>query len=135
MLLCYCACVELNPFGVTIGIEATFVFVFGFGADTRGVNFHFEDSSSTRPTVEHDASCAVVKVEQGRDKVEIGRADSFAVTLYLHYLTATEPAQRVNGMDAIIQHVVTRFEIGLWLAFEERTLGMDNRPTFATLVV
>jgi hypothetical protein len=73
-------------------------------------------------------------VEQRRNKIDVGCADPFAATFDLYHLTATHPAQGVDGVDAIVHHVVAGLEIGFHLALIKGALGVDNWSPLETFV-
>ncbi len=63
-------------------------------------------------------------------KLMSGTSTRRVMHLDVDHLAAADPAQRVDGMDAVVQHVVAGFQVGVDLVLVEAADGMDDGAAF-----
>ena len=95
--------------------------------DPRGVQLDSEDSSSAVPAGEDNTARSVVEVEGRANPVDVRRPDSLAVTVDADDLAPADPANRVDGVDPVVEHAVARGKVGPGIVLVELADGMNDR--------
>ena len=76
--------------------------------DTGGVHLHSEDASSAGPAIHDQARRAVVKAQHGPNPIDVGHTHALALAVDVHHFPAAHPPDSVDGVSAIVQHMITR---------------------------
>ena len=126
--------VELLPFGVAVGVEVPLALVLGLGADARRVHLNAEGAPAAGPRVDEHARGVIIEVKRGQDEVDVRGADPPGDAIDVYHLAAAHPAERVDGMDAVIHHVVPRAHVWFGRALVELADRVGDRPAPEALV-
>ena len=106
-----------------------------FGADAGRVHLHAENSPAAGPVVEQNPGGPVVEVQLRQNEVDIRHTDPTGMTLNLHHLAAAHPAQRVDGVYAVVHHMVPRPQKRRRRPLVEPAHRVTDRPALQTFLM
>ncbi len=108
--------------------------MLGLDPDARGVHFDRENAPPAGPTVEHHARGPIVKLEQRADEIDVGHQYPAGHAVDAGHLAAAHPAQGVDRVHAVVQHVVAGVGERLDQVLVEFAHRVHDRPALQALL-